>query len=87
MKIQITLTCNGNDMYRQTQLSSGFIITGKLHFVSSENKTYEILSRRQNRELKYQLGTNRDRKRDVLVYVPRLPFCCTSLFSLFEYNE
>ena len=54
MKIQITLTYNGNDMYRQTRLSSGFIITGKLHFVSSENKTHEILSRRQNRELKYQ---------------------------------
>ena len=69
------------------KLPSGFIITGKLHFVSSENKTREILSRRKNRELKYQSGTNRDRRRDVLGYVPLLPFCCKSLFSLFEYNE
>ena len=36
------------------KLPSGFIITGKFHFVSSENKTRETLSRRKNRELKYQ---------------------------------
>ena len=58
-----------------------------MHLPKIKPAKSSVLSRRQNHELKYQSGTNRDRRRDVLVYVPLLPFCCSSLFSLFEYNE
>ena len=56
MKIQITLTCNGNDMYRQTQIVVRFynLLVSSILYLP-KIKLRETLSRRQNHEFKYQL--------------------------------